>query len=125
MSQFFRYLAVGVINTLLGYCVIFACMYLAGMTPEASNVAGYAVGLVVSYVLNRYYTFNNKQSRRGEIMRFLAVFFVAYASNFAVLLILIHGIGTHKGISQILAGVVYVVVSYLLNKYFVFKTVAR
>lgn len=123
MGQFFRYLVVGVINTLLGYCIIFACMYLAGMTPEASNVAGYAVGLVVSYVLNRYYTFNNKQSRRGEILRFLAVFFVAYVSNFAVLLILIHRIGMHEGGSQIIAGLVYVVASFLMNKYYVFKTV--
>jgi putative flippase GtrA len=91
------------------------------MTPETSNVAGYAAGLVFSYVLNRHYTFSSSQSRRGEIIRFLAVFVVAYASNFAILLVLIHRIGIHKGVSQIFAGLVYVIASFLMNKYYVFK----
>ena len=121
MKQFFRFLTVGVCNTILGYCVIFASMYLANMSPESSNVTGYTVGLVASYILNRKYTFNSKQNRRSEIVRFLAVFVVAYASNFAVLVILIHRIGIHEGASQVLAGIVYVVASYIMNKYYVFK----
>ena len=97
-------------------------MYLAGMTPETSNIAGYAVGLVASYVLNRKYTFKSKQSRRGEIARFLTVFVVAYASNFIMLIILLHRIGLHKGVSQIFSGLVYVIASFIMNKHYVFKT---
>ena len=121
MKQFFRFLTVGVINTILGYCVIFACMYVGKMSPESSNVAGYAVGLVASYTLNRGYTFNSQQNRRSEIVRFLAVFIIAYVSNFAILVIIIHKIGIHKGVSQVLAGLVYVIASFLMNKYYVFK----
>ena len=122
MKLFFRFLKVGVFNTMLGYSVIFACMYLAKMSPESSNVAGYAVGLVASYVLNRRYTFNSKQNERNEIIRFLAVFVVAYALNFVVLVILIHGFGIHEGMSQVLAGFIYVMASFTMNKYYVFKT---
>ncbi len=121
MSQFLRFLVVGALNTLLGYGVIFSCMYLAGMSPEASNVSGYAVGLLASYVLNRNYTFKSKQNRRIEIIRFLAVFAAAFTSNFAFLLLLIHKAGMHEGLSQILAGIVYVAVSFFMNKYFVFR----
>ena len=121
MKQFSRFVTVGVFNTILGYCVIFACMYSAKMSPESSNVAGYAVGLVASYVLNRKYTFKSKQNRRNEMVRFLAVFVVAYASNFAALLILIHGIGMHVGVGQVLAGLIYVFASFFMNKYYVFK----
>lgn len=121
MSQFFRYIIVGVLNTLLGYCVIFSGMYLIGMSPEASNVAGYAVGLVVSYMLNRNFTFNSTQARRKEIVRFIVVFAVAYGLNFAALLALIHQFGMHKGLSQIVAGMIYVGSSFLMNKYYVFK----
>lgn len=121
MKQLLRYIVVGVLNTLLGYSIIFACMYLLVMTPEASNVAGYAVGLVISYVLNRHYTFNSLQKRRKEIVRFVTVFVVAYALNFAALLILIYQLGLHKGASQVVAGIVYVVASFLMNKYYVFK----
>ncbi|WP_136417632.1 GtrA family protein [Herbaspirillum sp. ST 5-3] len=121
MGQFFRYIIVGVANSMVGYGVIFGCMYLLGLSPEASNVAGYAVGLVVSYVLNRTYTFNSKQSRRAEFMRFLVVFAIAYGLNFVALLILIHQLGLHEGASQIVAGVVYVLSAYAMNKYYVFK----
>jgi len=121
MKQFFRFLTVGMFNTLLGYAVIFACMYLAKMSPEGSNIVGYSVGLIGSYILNRKYTFNSKQNRRSEMVRFLAVFVVAYASNLAVLVILIHRIGMHEGASQVLAGVVYVAASFIMNKYYVFK----
>jgi putative flippase GtrA len=121
MKQFSRFLVVGVLNTLLGYCVIFALMYLAKLTPEISNIGGYAVGLATSYILNRNYTFNSKQSQRGEIVRFLSVFFIAYAANFLALLVLIHKVGLHDAISQIVAGLVYVVASYLMNKHYVFK----
>ena len=96
-------------------------MYLVKMPPESSNGVGYAVGLVASYALHRKYTFNSKQSRSLEMVRFLAVFIVAYASNLAVLVILIRKLGIHEGISQILAGFVYVVASYIMNKYYVFK----
>jgi putative flippase GtrA len=122
MKQFFRYLTVGVFNTMLGYCVIFACMYLAKMSPEISNVAGYAVGLVASYVLNRKFTFNSRQNRYSEIVRFLAVFVVAYALNFMVLIILIHWISLHEGASQLLAGLGYVIASFIMNKFYVFRT---
>lgn len=121
MKVFFRFLAVGVFNTLLGYSVIFTCMYFAEMSPEISNVAGYAVGLVASYVLNRKYTFNSTQKRRSEILRFLGVFIFAYGANFSILVILIHKMGIHVGVSQVLAGLVYVVASFVMNKYFVFK----
>lgn len=121
MNQFSRFVLVGIFNTLLGYGVIFSCMYLANMSPETSNVAGYAVGLIASYLLNRSYTFKSKQSRPGEMIRFLIVFIVAYASNFAILIFLIHSINLHAGLSQVLAGVVYVAASYLMNKYYVFK----
>lgn len=121
MKQFFRFLTVGVFNTLLGYCIIFACMYLAKMSPEASNITGYAVGLVTSYLLNRTYTFRSQQKHRSELIRFLIVFAVAYGLNFAMLVILIHKMSVHEGLSQVLAGVVYVATSFILNKYYVFK----
>jgi putative flippase GtrA len=121
MWQFIRYVAVGVFNTLFGYMIIFGCMYLLNMSPELSNMAGYAVGVIVSYSLNRRFTFNSTQERRKEILRFLAVFGVAYTLNFLTLLVLLHQLHVNEAISQIVAGVVYVAVGFLMNKYYVFK----
>lgn len=121
MSQFSRFLSVGVVNSLLGNGTIFALMYLANMSSETSNVAGYTVGAVTSYALNRKYTFQSKAKRRSEIVRFLTVFLTAYAANFAMLVILVHRVGLHEGASQLFAGVVFTIVSFLLNKHYAFN----
>ena len=91
------------------------------MSPEASNVIGYSVGLISSYTLNKKYTFGSSGSVRFEKLRFLLVFAFAYALNFFALVMLIHKLNIHEGVSQILAGIVYSLISYNMNKYYVFK----
>jgi putative flippase GtrA len=122
MKQLARFVAVGALNTLLGYAVIFACMYLVRLSPEVSNVAGYAVGLAASYALNRSFTFGSDHPVSHEAPKFLVAFLAAYTLNFIVLLILVRAAGLHAGVSQVLAGVVYVGAFYLLSKRFVFAT---
>jgi putative flippase GtrA len=118
---FFRYLLVGASNTVFGYGIIFGCMYLANMSPAVSNVVGYALGLATSYALNRIYTFRSTQKLSGEFARFSGIFLVAFAGNFVTLILLTEALHWHADVSQVLAGVVYVLTSFGLNKYFVFN----
>jgi putative flippase GtrA len=121
MIQLIKYLVVGLANTLIGYGIIFGCMYLLGLGPVVSNIIGYGLGLVVSYVLHRKVTFRSTQSRQAEALRFLAVFGIAYALNLLVLMLLIDHWQVHQGWSQVIAGVVYVGASFLMQKFYVFK----
>jgi putative flippase GtrA len=121
MKQLVRFIVVGVVNTALSYCVILSCMYIAKMSPETSNMAGYAFGLVVAYFLHRNFTFESTQRRIREMARFLVVFGVSYGLNFIVLVFLIHILQIDKLVSQILSGVAYVIVSFAMNKFYVFK----
>jgi len=98
-------------------------MYLGGMAPETSNFIGYAVGLIASYLLNKLYTFKQNSKRRGEFTKFLAVFAFAYSLNFLSLLVLVRGLGINQFLSQVLAGMVYISISYLMNKCFVFNAI--
>jgi len=120
VKQLLRFAAVGVLNTAVGYAVIFACMYLAGLSPVASNVVGYACGLVVSYTLNRTFTFRSVAGKKREIVRFLSIFMVAYLANIGALMLLIDHVGMHKGWAQLVAGAIYTGLFYLLSKYYVF-----
>ncbi|RYH58386.1 MAG: GtrA family protein [Alcaligenaceae bacterium] len=112
---------VGVVNTAVGYGVIFGCMLLLHWGPLVSNVAGYAVGLVVSFTLNRRFTFRSQGAAHEDLMRFLLIFGIAWLSNFAVLALLVRSFGVHEGVAQVAAGVVYFVLSFVLNKYYVFR----
>lgn len=112
---------VGVVNTLVGYAVIYTCMLALGMGAVASNVAGYAVGLCCSFVLNRRLTFRSGGSARAELLRFLATFLVAYAINLLILLLCIERLGVPPVYAQVVAGVGYTAVFFVLSKWFVFR----
>jgi len=120
IGQFSRFLTVGVFNTAIGYAVIFFAMVVLALSPELSNVLGYAVGLVFSFVLSKTYTFRSAGKSHVEVLRFLLVFAIAYAANFAVLYVLLRLTAIHPVLCQILAGVAYIVCSYLLNSRYVF-----
>jgi len=121
MRQFSRYLIVGFVNTVWSYVVIFSLMYLLRWSPEASNVMGYAIGLLTSYALNRTYTFGSRGAKAPEFVRFIGIFAVAFCANFATLTLLVRVLGVHAALGQLLAGAVYVATSYLLNRSFVFR----
>ena len=66
-SSFFRFLIVGCINTLVGYGVMFGLYNLAGLHRWGdlgfwlSSAANYVIGSIVSYFLNKHFTFRNTE----------------------------------------------------------------
>ena len=123
VQQAARFGAVGVVNTLVGYGVIYLCMLGLGLSPVVSNVAGYAIGLCCSFMLNRRLTFRSRGSARREAARFLLAFAAAYACNLLVLMFAMRELGVHPVWAQLVAGVAYTAVFFLLSKFFVFNDV--
>ncbi len=75
MKKFFdpsmlRFLLVGVVNTLVGAGIMFLLYNLAGCSYWLSSAANYIVGGVVSYFLNKYYTFKNTERSWKQVLRF-------------------------------------------------------
>ena len=60
VRDFLRFAAVGAVATAAHYSVLIALKELAGMHPVWATVCGYGVGAVVSYTLNRIFTFEVK-----------------------------------------------------------------
>src|SRR3546814_504459 len=121
MTQFVRFVLAGIANTIVGYAIIFACMYLLGLSPELSNLAGYALGLCISYSLNRNFTFKSSGRISAEFSRFLFVFLVSYTANLMLLVFLVRMLSLNAAPSQIISGIVYIMTAYILNKRYVFR----
>ena len=119
-AHFYKYLLVGVINTIVGYGVIFSLMYL-GISPEISNITGYGIGISVSYLLNKTYTFKSKTHPKKEFPKFVFSLLIAYGLNFLTLILCIRVFNINPYISQVLSGGVYTISGFLLSKYFAFK----
>jgi len=86
-----------------------------------ANVVGYACGLLLSFHLNKNWTFDRRdRKRRATVIPFVCAFAMAYATNLGALLLFLH-IGVNSYVAQALSMPVYTGVFYLLCAYFVFR----
>ena len=58
---FWKFVLVGSVNTLVGTGVMFAAYNLLHLSYWVSSASNYVVGSIVSYFLNKYFTFQNKE----------------------------------------------------------------
>jgi putative flippase GtrA len=119
--RFARFLAVGVLNSAVGLALIYAAMAL-GADYRVANAIGYAGGILISFVVNRGWTFAHDGDWRASFVRWLAVVGVAYAAQFAVVIGLTEGLGVDARIAQALGVPVYTLLSFLGARRFAFPT---
>jgi putative flippase GtrA len=139
IKQVVKYGIVGVGNTLLSLVIIWFMTKKFGCTETLSNFAGYFIGLISSFFLNRKWTFNSKCDVVGSAVKFFLVFVVCYLLQLGVLLLLNHYCPQNPPFYslfepvlkifkidalfyiQILSMVVYTMINFLINKYYTFK----
>lgn len=84
-GRLLRFVTVGIVNTAIGYGMILVGL-LCGLDDYSANVAGFAVGLPISYALHRRHTF--RVERRPTIREgatYLCAFLIAYGANLGVI----------------------------------------
>lgn len=113
-----RFSIAGVLNTVVGYTVIFSGMAI-GIGPYISNTIGYVAGISISFFLSRKYVFRSHGHVIREALRFVPCFLVAYLVNVLVLYLSFH-FGINKYFSQVIAGASYFVSMFILSKTLVF-----
>lgn len=125
MIKLLRFATVGVVNTLIGYAVIFGCMHLLKMEPVISNVVGYMTGLVTSFVLNRRYTFRSSAAAWPEALRFAVCFALAWLLNLGILVWTTRHTAVGPYWAQVIAGLAYFAAFFVLSKHVVFARSSR
>ncbi|MEJ5349110.1 MAG: GtrA family protein [Desulfosoma sp.] len=119
IPYFSRYILVGVLNTVLGYGIIFGLMA-CSFNPYLSNALGYMIGISFSYVLNKRFSFRSSAPDRIAFPLFLASLGTAYLANLAVLFSLLKFLAVNPYVAQIVAGGVYTLVGFLGSRYLAF-----
>lgn len=99
-TQFFdakliKFVIVGVVNTLVGMAIMFGLYNLAGCSYWVSSAANYILTSILSYFLNKTFTFGNKDGVGSTALRF--------ALNIAVCYLLAYGIAK-PAVNWLLAG---------------------
>ena len=83
-NTFVRFAAVGVFNTLVGSAIMFGLYNLAGASYWVSSAANYILASIMSYVLNKKFTFRHE----GQVMQSG----IRFAVNIGICYLLAYGI---------------------------------
>ena len=134
-SSFFRFLIVGCINTLVGYGVMFGLYNLAGLHRWGdlgfwlSSAANYVIGSIVSYFLNKHFTFRNTEKGTKVVGRFILNITMCYLLAYGLAKPVVTWLLSNTGWSQQIQGnlamlggsVLFVMLNYLGQRFFAFR----
>lgn len=123
-----KFLMVGVVNTIVGCGLMFVLYDLFGVSYWISSACNYIAGGIVSFFLNKFFTFKNTQKSLSQVILFmlnLAVcYFLAYfVAQKAVYLFLSAASEKFRGNVALLVGMcLYTALNYLGQRLLVFRT---
>lgn len=127
-STAFRFVLVGVINTIVGTSVMFLLFNLTSAGYWMSSVMNYVVGSIVSFFLNKYFTFQDSSQSWAQVARFIFTIAVCYlvaygaAKQLALWLLAEFSAQFQGNVAMLIGMGVFVILNYLLQRFFVFST---
>ena len=117
-KQFIIFVVIGIINTFNG--TIFSVIYSKFMNSNIAFVFGYISGLIISYILNSYFTFKENMN----INKFIK-FTISCMPNFIIQYIVVYIVFNIMGLPNViaygLAAIIGVPVTFILMKFFAFN----
>lgn len=128
-NSFIRFLIVGAINTLTGLSTMFLLFNTVEFTFWFSTFLGNSVGAIVSYSLNRTFTFHSKVPIKKSVLRFIAVILFCYFFSYTVSSMAADMIKEQfsfsmlraENLAMFIGTAVYMITNYFGQKLFVFK----
>lgn len=125
ISEFFtifRFGIVGVAATAVHMLVALALLNLFGLPPLPANIIGFSVAFSVSFGGHSFWTFRGHEAEwKTAIMRLLIVAIFSFLLNNGTLWLLVEKTPLSDNVSVIFAILVVPPVTYLLNKFWVFR----
>jgi len=116
----FRFLMVGGINTAVGYGA-YALLIFFGLQYLIANTLSTIIGVINSYLWNRFFTFKSKGKALGEIARFSLVYFISYCLSMLFLYLIVGKFGLNTYIAGALNIILTTTISWFGHKNFSFK----
>ena len=124
---FWKFVLVGIANTLVGTTVMFVAYNALHLSYWISSASNYVIGSIVSYFLNKYFTFQNKENTVKQVVIFIFNITICYLLAYWFAKPIISWVLSNQSKPvqdnlSMLAGMgVFVVFNYLGQRIFVFK----
>ena len=122
-----KFILVGIVNTAVGMGTMFICYNFFHLSYWVSSASNYVVGSIVSYFLNKYFTFQNKSKSMKTVVKFIinitVCYLVAYgvAKPLAIWAFSSFDKGIQDNIAMLAGSVFFVGLNYIGQRFWAFK----
>lgn len=124
---FWKFILVGIANTLFGTAIMFLFYNLLHFNYWISSASNYIFGSILSYFLNKNFTFQNKERSWQVVFRFVINISICYAIAYGIAKPLVRMLLSGQSVkiqdngAMLVGMVLFVVINYLGQRLFVFK----
>ncbi|MDO5048730.1 MAG: GtrA family protein [Actinomycetaceae bacterium] len=122
-----KFAIVGVINTIVGTTVMFLAYNWLGFGYWVSSALNYIIGSIVSFFLNKYFTFQNKERSLKQVVLFIAnitiCYLLAYGMAKPIIYNVLEGVSVTvaDNVAMGLGMVLFVILNYAGQRWVVFR----
>lgn len=126
-----RFVLVGVVNTLVGMAIMFGLYNLAHCSYWMSSACNYILTSILSFFLNKYFTFQNQEKSVVQAVRFAvniaACYLLAYGIAKPLCIWLLSGVSqtVRDNVSMLVGMCLFTVLNYLGQRFFAFASRSR
>jgi putative flippase GtrA len=115
LVSFALYVTYGALGTLAHYVVLILAVAWWHIDAVLASMIGALVGAIVNYLLNYRYTFNSDLKHGVSAPRYFMVALLGLGLNGLFMEVLVHALKLHYLVSQVIASLVLLFVTYLAN----------
>jgi putative flippase GtrA len=127
-ATFWKFILVGITNTIFGTGIMFLFYNVFHFSYWISSASNYIFGSILSYILNRVFTFKSGQKTKTTVPKFIInisiCYFVAYGLARPIISSIVSGYGEtmRDNVAMLVGMFLFVGLNYLGQKFFVFKS---
>ena len=122
-----RFALVGVLNTLVGTAIMFVFYNVFHFSYWVSSASNYFFGSILSYFLNKSFTFRYGKTDLKSILKFIVNILVCYLLAYGIAkpvmasLLSKYSVSVQENVSMVLGMALFISLNYLGQRFFAFK----
>jgi putative flippase GtrA len=120
LQKIIRFIMVGLFSNSIGYGVYLLITWL-GVPYKIAMTLLYCVGVTMSYIGNRKFTFASTQQVRLTLIKFIVAYAIGYALQYTILHILVVKFLIFHAYAQLCGSIVVAIYLFNMLRFFVFK----
>lgn len=121
LLKLFRFFVAGLFATAVDFSVLALGVEIYGLKPERANILAFIAAVGVSYVANKYFTFQeNGRPDWRQALKFFLVSLGGFCLNYAFFVELLH-LGLHYISAKLLTVVLVAAWNFFVNNYWTFS----